>query len=292
VKSAASIEGHPIHPMVVAFPIAFWLGSFVADIVYLSQRDAFWYRASWYAMAAGLAGALIAAIPGGIDYFKSVAPHSVGKKTALLHGLLNLSLSGLYAFNLWWRSGEDALTGSDWWVAFGLSIAGVAVLGVAGWLGGDLVYKCEIGIEKFQVNSQETIYGPSLKGESGAFVEVAKAGELGVGQMKHVTINGAWIALVRTNEGYFAIDEICTHEGAPLCDGVLMGHVVQCPWHGSRFDVRTGKVLAGPAEVSIRTFEVRNAGGSIRVQAPKSADVAVKAGGRQRRALPKTTLND
>jgi nitrite reductase/ring-hydroxylating ferredoxin subunit len=77
------------------------------------------------------------------------------------------------------------------------------------------------------------------------------------------------MAIARTGEGFHAIDEVCTHEGGPLCDGTLVGTMVQCPWHGSRFDVRTGAVEAGPARTPLRTFPVRVEGGRVMVEAPE-----------------------
>lgn len=268
MKSRASWKGHPIHPMLIVFPLGLWIGSFVADVLYLIHEDPFWYRAAWYAMLGGLLGGAAAAVPGILDYFGSVNPRSEAKPLARLHAILNLSAIALYALNLWWRSGDSAASGAGWWAAFALSGVCVVGLGVSGWLGGQLVYGSQIGIRSVQVNWQRTIYGPSLSGEAGEYVEVARADELGIGQMKHVVLNGTWIAIARAEDGYFAIDETCTHRGAPLCDGVLVGHMVQCPWHGSRFDVRTGEVLAGPADRPIPTFPLRVEKSSIQVQAP------------------------
>lgn len=277
MKSAASVKGHPVHPMLIVFPIAFWVGSFVLDLLYLWLEDPWLYRMSWYLIGGGIVGALAAAVPGSVDYFKSITPFSSCRTVARKHALVNLSVTALYGFNLWWRSGERAAAGAEWWLAFALAAAGIAGVSFGGWLGGDLVYKCEIGLQQFQVNKQRTIYGPALRAREGEFVEVARQEDLGVGQMKHVTVNGAWVALARTEEGFFAIDEICTHVGGPLCDGVLMGSTVQCPWHGSRFDVRTGEVRAGPAAHPIGTFEVRLEAGRVLVRAPSGPGVAAKA---------------
>jgi uncharacterized membrane protein/nitrite reductase/ring-hydroxylating ferredoxin subunit len=274
VKSAASFKGHPFHPMLVVFPLAFWVGSLAADLIYLWRDHPFWYRLSWYLIAGGVVGALAAAIPGVIDFFRSIPPFSGCKPLARRHGLLNGFLVVLYGFALWWRTRPGAEQGSDWWIALGLSVVGVALLSYSGWLGGHIVYNCEVGRQQTQVGNQPTISGPSLSGPPGEFVDVARGDELGVGQLKHVILNGAWIGLARTEQGYFAIDEICTHKGGPLCDGVLMGHTIQCPWHGSRFNIGTGAVEAGPAEEKINTFEVRVQGSTVAVRAPENAAAA------------------
>jgi len=65
------------------------------------------------------------------------------------------------------------------------------------------------------------------------------------------------IALFNIQNTYYAIDSTCTHMGGPLCHGTLSGDVVRCPWHGSRFDVKTGKVVGGPADRPVKQYEVR-----------------------------------
>jgi 3-phenylpropionate/trans-cinnamate dioxygenase ferredoxin subunit len=220
-------------------------------------------------MAAGLAFALLAAVPGVVDYFKSVPPGSRARTIARRHGLLNGGVTALYAFNLWWRTGPTSDTGSEWWVALGLSFLGVATLIYAGWLGGELVFRYRIGSEKIGVEGRPTVYGGSVRASPGSWVEVARDDELAPGQLKHVVVNGTWLAVARTTEGHHAIDGICSHEGGPLCDGSLVGTLVQCPWHGARFDVRTGAVAAGPAKEPLRAFRLRVEKGSVMVEAPE-----------------------
>lgn len=277
MKSAASLKGHPIHPMLVVFPIAFWIGALVADLAYVWFGDPFWYQLAWFLIAGGLAGAVAAAIPGAVDYFHSVTPYSGCKPIARRHALLNLALIGLYGLNLWWRTDGAAVAGGRWWTALAASALGNVLLAYSGWLGGHLVYNCEVGRQQTQVGGQPTLYGPSLKGKAGELVEVARTGEIGEGQLKHVRVNGAWVGVAHTHEGYFAFDEICTHKGGPLCDGVLVGTTIQCPWHGSRFDVRTGEVRAGPATARIGTFELLVDGSAIKVRAPRGPEVAARA---------------
>ena len=68
----------------------------------------------------------------------------------------------------------------------------------------------------------------------------------------------AGVAVGRTGKGYVAFQDRCTHKGGPLSDGVLICGTVQCPWHGSQFDVHTGEVKAGPAEGKIETYDVHD----------------------------------
>jgi nitrite reductase/ring-hydroxylating ferredoxin subunit len=83
--------------------------------------------------------------------------------------------------------------------------------------------------------------------------------------MKLLRVNGMRIVLARTETGYVAFQDSCTHEGGSLAGGVLACGVVQCPWHGSQFDARTGVVRSGPAAESLRLFRVEELDGKVRV---------------------------
>ena len=98
------------------------------------------------------------------------------------------------------------------------------------------------------------------------FVDVASADEIPVGQFKAVTVGGRHLLVCHIAEGFYAIDDTCTHDDGSLADGWLDGQALECPRHGARFDVTTGAVLALPAPVSIRTYPVQVDGGRVRVQ--------------------------
>ncbi len=91
------------------------------------------------------------------------------------------------------------------------------------------------------------------------FVKVAVCSELPPGGKKLVEVNDRAIAVFNVEGGFYAIDDVCTHDGGPLADGELKGCEIQCPRHGARFDVRTGKALGFPAfePVATHTVEVR-----------------------------------
>ena len=87
-------------------------------------------------------------------------------------------------------------------------------------------------------------------------VKVASRGELPPGSKKLVEIDGRAIALFNVGGAIYAIDDVCTHDGGPLAEGELSGCEIQCPRHGARFDVRTGKPLCMPAFEPVSTHEV------------------------------------
>jgi len=98
-------------------------------------------------------------------------------------------------------------------------------------------------------------------------VKIAEASELAPGGKKLVDVDGRALALFRIGDDYYAIDDVCTHDGGPLAEGELDGTEVECPRHGARFDVRTGAVTRFPAVEPVPTHpvEVRDDGVYVRV---------------------------
>ncbi len=96
-------------------------------------------------------------------------------------------------------------------------------------------------------------------------VTVAHTTDLKPGQAAWVDVKGRQIALFNVDGTYYALDNECTHLGGPLGEGQLTGPVVTCPWHGSRFDVRTGQVVGPPAREPVQSFPVQVEGQEVRV---------------------------
>jgi len=83
--------------------------------------------------------------------------------------------------------------------------------------------------------------------ESG-YVRVAEKSDIGMGKMKKVTLGEVTVLIANVDGNYYAVDNMCTHYGGDLSEGVLEGNVVTCPNHQAKFDVTTGKVVSPPAE--------------------------------------------
>lgn len=98
------------------------------------------------------------------------------------------------------------------------------------------------------------------------FVKVAKVAEIPAGGIKFAQVNGTPIALCNVEGQIFAVGNVCTHDAGPLSGGTLEEYAIECPRHGARFDVRSGKVLCLPAAVPIPTYEVKVEGEEIRVR--------------------------
>ena len=97
------------------------------------------------------------------------------------------------------------------------------------------------------------------------FVPVALVADITPGSLKQVDVAGRELAIANVEGRFFAMDNECTHSGCALADGELDGYDVTCGCHGSRFDVRTGGVLSGPALDPVATFPLRLEGDRILV---------------------------
>ena len=131
MRSKAHIKSHPLHPILIGFPLAFFIGSFVFDVLYLLNDDTSFQTTGYYLNIAGVVGGLLAAVPGIIDYLYTVPPKSSAKKRAATHGLLNTTNLLLFVAVIFLKKNEA--------VNFGLLVAmetaGLALLFTAGWMG-------------------------------------------------------------------------------------------------------------------------------------------------------------
>lgn len=256
MRSKVNLKGHPVHPILVSFPIAFFLGTFLLDILSLLVHRNLFGIMAFYLNGAAIIFALIAAIPGFIDFLFTVPPESSARKRAARHGILNVTVVLIFSVVLFLRQRQDLSPG-----IIGLETAGVILLSVAGWMGGTLVFRNQIGIDHryAQAGKWKEEY---LEYGSGK-IEVAKRGELKVDQMKLVHIRNHRIVICHTEKGYAAFDDRCPHRGASLAGGSMICGTVQCPWHGSQFDVITGKAKAGPAAENIKTFQIAESDAGI-----------------------------
>jgi nitrite reductase/ring-hydroxylating ferredoxin subunit len=100
----------------------------------------------------------------------------------------------------------------------------------------------------------------------GEFVKAASTGEVAPGHSHLVVLKGKEIVLFNIEGKFFALDNLCTHEEGPLSEGEIEGHEVTCPWHGAKFDIRTGEVLCDPAYEAVGRHNVRVTGSDIEVE--------------------------
>jgi nitrite reductase/ring-hydroxylating ferredoxin subunit len=98
-----------------------------------------------------------------------------------------------------------------------------------------------------------------------AFQDVAKSEDIAPGQVKVFSVGRKSICLANVDGAFYAIDNLCTHDRGPLGDGELIGDQIECPRHGARFDVKTGKVMAFPAVVPVKAYKTEVVGDEVRV---------------------------
>jgi nitrite reductase/ring-hydroxylating ferredoxin subunit/uncharacterized membrane protein len=252
--------------MIIPFPIAFLTGSLVADLAaYLSGNGEF-YRVAYWLQIAGVVMALVAAIPGFVDFLFTVPPKSSGKKRAAQHGIINVIVVAVFAFNWFYRQKGDA----SYQLIIAIDVVGTVLLVISGWLGGTLAYRNQIGVD------HRYAYAGKWKEEytqKNGRILVAKKDELKPNQMKLLHVDGQRIVLARNENNYSAFEDRCTHRGASLADGSLICGVVQCPWHGSQFDVRNGDVKAGPAKERIKTYSISETDGNIYLELERESEL-------------------
>lgn len=240
--------GEPLHVVVKDVPIGAWTLAMVFDVLDLIRTRREFTLAADASIAVGLVAAAGSAATGLTDW-SDVGPPA--RRTGLIHGLLNISATALFMTSLILRT-KKLRTGGR--IA---GILGYAVMAYASHLGGALVYKHRVGVDR----TDGQVFPPE-------FVPVLPASDLADGKPTRAIHNGVPILLVRRGERLFAIAETCSHFSGPLSDGKLVGDCIECPYHNSRFSLEDGRVLNGPAVHPQPCLEVRTNNGQIEVRKP------------------------
>ena len=219
------------------------------------------HQTALYFEIAGLCTEIIAAIPGLIDFIFTVPPRSSGKKRAAKHGLTNVAVLIFFGAALFYRL---SMPSPSTLIILGLETAGEILLFFAGWMGGTLVYRNQIGVDPRYANAGK--WKEEFAEENNGEIEIENIGELQLHQMRLIHAAGKRIVIARTENGSAAFDDRCTHRGGSLAGGAIICGTVQCPWHGSQFDVKTGEVKAGPSEEKILVYSSEEKNGKLYVR--------------------------
>jgi uncharacterized membrane protein len=143
MESKAKLVGHPIHPMLIVFPLGLLATSFFFDIIRLAGGAEAFSRSAFYMIAAGVIGGLLAAVFGFVDWL-AIPKGTRARRIGALHGGGNVLVTGMFVVSWAMRYGDpDAVNGS----AILLSAIAVALALVTGWLGGELVDRLGVGVE-------------------------------------------------------------------------------------------------------------------------------------------------
>jgi nitrite reductase/ring-hydroxylating ferredoxin subunit/uncharacterized membrane protein len=236
--------GHPLHPLLVTVPIGTWVSAGALDV--LGGRSA--RPAATKLVGLGVLAAVPATLTGASDWADTLGGE---RRVGAVHAVSNYAAIAAYLAS--WtarRRGRHR-------VGVGLSAAGAGLLGVSGWLGGHLTYAAGVGVD--------TTAFSTLPSE---WTDAAPESALDGREMVAVLVGTVSVLLVKRAGSVVALNNRCTHRGAPLGDGSLGDGCVECPWHGSRFGAADGRVVRGPATRPQQVYEARVRDGRIEVRQP------------------------
>jgi nitrite reductase/ring-hydroxylating ferredoxin subunit/uncharacterized membrane protein len=236
--------GHPLHPVLTDVPIGAWTTALALDAA--ANGDPGMRRAATFAIGVGLTGALGAAVTGLTDWSET---DGQSRRAGLVHGLLNLTATTMFATAFALRRKDSHDSGRTWaWTGYAIALG-------AAYLGGDLVYGQRIG-----VTNANTGFLPD------EFTPILQSAALADNTMVRARAGSSDVLLVRQHGRVCALAHSCAHLGGPLSEGTLKDGSVVCPWHGSEFSLDDGRVLNGPAAHNQPRVEARERDGQIEVR--------------------------
>ena len=246
--------GHPLHPLAVAIPIGTWSLAFGLDLLAAAGvlRDRATPRAADLALRTGAAGAVLAIATGLADW-----QHLNGRdrRTGLVHGSINTVSLAMNLASIALRA-RGRLSAGRW-----VSGAAFVLAGASSYLGAHLIYRRGAAVDHADRSP-----------EPRDFVAVLPLAEL---QEKVPHRAAVWdevgrkeigIVLVRQGDRVHAMGARCSHAGGPLDQGWVLDGTLVCPWHGSRYDLGTGRPMSGPSTCPQPLYQVRVRDGMVEVR--------------------------
>jgi len=144
MESKAKFLGHPIHPILIVFPLGLLITALIFDVVYFATGNVEFATVAYWSIAAGIIGGLLAAVFGLVDWL-NIPSDTRAKSVGLWHGIGNVVVVVLFALSWWLRSGDATYAPST--TAFILALAGIGIGAVTGWMGGELVNRMGVGVD-------------------------------------------------------------------------------------------------------------------------------------------------
>jgi nitrite reductase/ring-hydroxylating ferredoxin subunit/uncharacterized membrane protein len=238
--------GEPLHVVLKDVPTGAWTVAMVFDVLDLVLDRSEFAVSADTSIAIGVAGAVGAAATGMTDWSDVDPP---ARRLGFIHGLLNLGGTALFVTSLIFRTKKFRRSGRI------VGALGYAVMAYAAHLGGKMVYRHRVGVDR----TDGQVFPDS-------FVAVLPESTLADGQPTRVMYQGAPILLIRRGRRLFAMADTCSHFSGPLSEGKLVGDSIVCPRHSSRFALEDGRVLDGPAVHPQPCLAVRARDGRIEVR--------------------------
>lgn len=236
--------GHPLHPALTDVPIGSFTGAAVLDLLGGERSQA----AVEGLLALGIAATLPTAAAGLSDWSDTYGSE---QRIGVVHALANVASLGLFAASLAARRRGNSGLGRT------LTLAGLTTLVTGGYLGGHLTYARGVGVNNAFYEHEPEDWTVAMD-----------AADLPAGSPTKVDVAGANVLLYRSADRIYAIGSRCSHAGGPLQDGKIdeAALCVECPWHGSVFQLEDGAVVHGPASVPQAAYDVRERDGRIEVR--------------------------
>ncbi len=234
--------GHPVHPMLTDLPIGAWSMSTLLDAVGGISAE----PAADLLVGAGILSAIPTAMTGLNDWSDTIGGE---RRIGTVHAGANVAALGLYLASLVARRGGRRGRGKL------LGLAGFGVLMAGGYLGGHLSFAKAVNVNHtiFEHRPQE-------------WTPVLADAELGEGEHRRVSADGALVLLVREKGQLHALANTCSHAGGPLDEGEFVDGCVVCPWHASTFRLTDGSIVRGPASIPQPAYQTRVSDGKIEVR--------------------------
>jgi uncharacterized membrane protein len=184
MESRAKFAGHPVHPMLIVFPLGLLATAVIFDIIYLVSNESRWTEIAYYMIAAGIIGGLAAAVFGWIDWF-AIPRGTRAKRIGLAHGLGNVVVLVLFVLSWWLRRDVVATPPTEAIVA---GMAGAVLALITGWLGGELVDRLGVGVDDgAHLDSPSSLSELPAGVGAGAARRAANAGWVGIERRVHAT---------------------------------------------------------------------------------------------------------
>jgi nitrite reductase/ring-hydroxylating ferredoxin subunit/uncharacterized membrane protein len=237
--------GHPLHPAVVTVPIGAFTTATTLDLLDTAQGTRKYEAGAEVAVGLGLATATLAAASGLADWSHS---EGAGRRVGVLHAACNGGATLCYLASWFLRRHGDRAAATS------TGLLGWLLLMAGGYLGGRMVDNHKLGVDHADRHGPED------------FHPVFPLSELPENEPHRAELNGVGVLVVRQHGKIFALGEKCAHLGGPLSEGKLEDGAIRCPWHGSKYDLETGRVLDGPSAFSQPCWEARVQNGQVEIR--------------------------
>jgi nitrite reductase/ring-hydroxylating ferredoxin subunit/uncharacterized membrane protein len=237
--------GHALHPLMTDVVIGSWTSATLLDLLGGDNSG----DAAARLIGVGIAAYPLTAVTGVSDWADAEPADPRVRRVGLVHAASNTVALSLYATSL--KARKSGARGRSKL----LSLAGLGVLSVGGYLGAHLTFARGVGPNQTAFDEGPADWSPTID-----------AADLPAGQPRSCVVGDTPVLLMRHPDGVHAIHNRCSHRGCMLSDGDVEGELVTCACHGSQFDLRDGSVQRGPATAPQPAYEARESGGRIEVR--------------------------